>query len=382
MMALHRKYRWFYWPAWLAGLGAILALSNPWWVAAAVAVVGLVVGKVLFSGRATDHARAAKPDAPAKAASHTAPVVDERPPAPDERTIPGMLQQGRHAFVIRNRDKWIDHPDGEELLAHAISQLEATLGFVPESDVLIRGTLTGTSEAHDHHVPIEPFLIGAHTVTNAMYQHFVDGGGYENLDLWPEDILPLVLEFCDRSGELGPHYWTGGRFPTGQGNRPVVGICWYEAAAYARWIGQRLPNEAEWQMAANWRVAGSSKSYQRAYPWGEAMDHERCNIWVSGRGEPVDVDEYPDGGAPNDVRQLIGNVWEWTDSDFEIRDQKGEQILTDFPTKTIRGGAFDTFFESQASSEFRTGQNPLARKHNIGFRCALSADAIPMLVSA
>jgi iron(II)-dependent oxidoreductase len=248
--------------------------------------------------------------------------------------------------------------------------------------VLIRGTLTGTSEAHDHHVPIEPFLIGAHTVTNAMYQHFVDGGGYENLDLWPEDILPLVLEFCDRSGELGPHYWTGGRFPTGQGNRPVVGICWYEAAAYARWIGQRLPNEAEWQMAANWRVAGSSKSYQRAYPWGEAMDHERCNIWVSGRGEPVDVDEYPDGGAPNDVRQLIGNVWEWTDSDFEIRDQKGEQILTDFPTKTIRGGAFDTFFESQASSEFRTGQNPLARKHNIGFRCALSADAIPMLVSA
>jgi iron(II)-dependent oxidoreductase len=71
------------------------------------------------------------------------------------------------------------------------------------------------------------------------------------------------------------------------------------------------------------------------------------------------------------VQQLVGNVWEWTSSSFGIWEPAGRKIETTTPLKSIRGGAFDTYFDSQAHCQFQSGESPLARKHNIGFRCAL-----------
>lgn len=293
-----------------------------------------------------------------------------------------MLKQGRHAYVIRQHEQWANGEDAEELLMRAVEQLEARVALVPKGTVTLRRSLDGTANENDEEVSVPPFLIDTVEVSNAMFQHFVDMGGYENPDLWPEDILPLVLEFRDTTGKPGPRFWAHGQYPQGQAALPVVGVSFHEAAAHAQWIGQRLPDEAEWQMAANWRVAGSSKTYQRTFPWGDSMDHTKCNVWLSKKGQPVDVRDYPEGSAPNDVRQLIGNVWEWTTTDFEVWHESGQPVRLDDPVKCIRGGAYDTFFETQATAEFRTAQNPLARKHNVGFRCALSADEIPVLVSA
>jgi iron(II)-dependent oxidoreductase len=155
----------------------------------------------------------------------------------------------------------------------------------------------------------------------------------------------------------------------------VVGVCYYEAAAYARWAGYRLPTEAEWQMAASWRLR-SLAHLPRRFPWGDALDTRRCNVWATGIGDTAPVDAYPDGAAPNGVQQLIGNVWEWTSSDYEVTDDYGSPVVGDMPMKSVRGGAFDTYFPAQAASTFRTGLAALVRANNVGFRCAVDSDFV------
>ncbi len=155
----------------------------------------------------------------------------------------------------------------------------------------------------------------------------------------------------------------------------MTGVCYYEAAAYARWSGYRLPTEAEWQMAASWRIR-SPADVLRRYPWGDALDVRCCNIWATGVGVTVPVTAYEAGAAPNGVLQLVGNVWEWTSSDFQITDDEGHTLVGDMLMKSIRGGAYDTYFPAQAASSFRTGMASLNRMHNTGFRCALDLNAV------
>jgi iron(II)-dependent oxidoreductase len=123
-------------------------------------------------------------------------------------------------------------------------------------------------------------------------------------------------------------------------------------------------------MAASWHIK-SSADIMRRFPWGDAMDNARCNIWGARRGGTAPVDEYPTGSAPNQVRQLVGNVWEWTDTEYAVTDDAGRPIVGEMPMRAIRGGAFDTYFETQATNYFRTGQIALARTYNTGFRCAM-----------
>jgi iron(II)-dependent oxidoreductase len=78
-----------------------------------------------------------------------------------------------------------------------------------------------------------------------------------------------------------------------------------------------------------------------------------------------------DGASVNGVVQLVGNVWEWTSSSFGAWEPAGRKIEATQPMKSVRGGAYDTYFETQAHCQFQSGESPLARKHNVGFRCAL-----------
>jgi iron(II)-dependent oxidoreductase len=153
-----------------------------------------------------------------------------------------------------------------------------------------------------------------------------------------------------------------------------VGVCWYEAAAYARWIGKRLPTDAEWVKAASWPVAiAGHPLLQRRYPWGEAVDRTRANLWGSGPGRPVPVDEFPGGVSVGGVQQLIGNVWEWTADPLAVEeDGDGELASPAHEMKSLRGGAYDTYLDCQATCHYQSGDDALTRKHNIGFRCAIS----------
>jgi iron(II)-dependent oxidoreductase len=102
------------------------------------------------------------------------------------------------------------------------------------------------------------------------------------------------------------------------------------------------------------------------------MDRAKTNLWSSGRGGTVPVEECPEGVSVGGVYQLIGNVWEWTRGNFTPRDITGEELVMEASMKSIRGGAFDTYFENQATCQFQSGESAISRKANIGFRCAVS----------
>ncbi|MFQ5461841.1 MAG: formylglycine-generating enzyme family protein [Phycisphaerae bacterium] len=286
-----------------------------------------------------------------------------------------LAAQGRHQVMIRDREQWADHPDCARRMEEAARHLEASLAFVPEGSVTFR-TSFATDSGTEEDVDVMPFLMAVCCVTNQAFQHFVDDNGYDNLDFWSEDIWPHLIEFKDQTGKPGPRYWRDGRHNAPLADHPVVGVSWFEATAFAKWAGLRLPTEAEWQMACSWHI-NSSADLLRRFPWGDAMDSRRCNIWTSRLGTTAPVDAFPSGAAPNHILQLVGNTWEWLSSDFKMSDEAGREIIAEMPMKCVRGGAFDTYFETQLTSEFRTGQLTLARAHNVGFRCALDlAEAV------
>jgi iron(II)-dependent oxidoreductase len=256
------------------------------------------------------------------------------------------------------------------VLRAATQAIDESFALVPDGFASLPQTIADHPGCQEEDIETGSFLLSIHAITNAQYQKFVDGGGYEELELWPRDIWPHLIDFKDQTENTGPRFWRNGRHNRRLAEHPVVGICYYEAAAYATWAGYRLPTEAEWQMAASWRIRSSSNVLRR-YPWGDALDTSRCNIWSSGIGETVPVSAYKTGGAPNGILQLCGNVWEWTSSDFMVVHEEGRPVVGDMLMKSIRGGAYDTYFPSQATSCFRTGLASLSRAHNVGFRCAM-----------
>jgi len=180
-----------------------------------------------------------------------------------------------------------------------------------------------------------------------------------------------LLDFVDRTGCPGPRFWSDGQYPSGEHRLPVVGISWFEAWAYARWVGKRLPTDAEWTKAGAWPVESApGRIAQRRYPWGESFDVRRAQLFGSGAHAPVAVDEYPGGVSVGGIHQLIGNVWEWTATPLAVL---GDPTLhVSESVMSIRGGAFDTYFENHATCHYQSGEQALSRRPNIGLRLTLS----------
>ncbi len=331
----------------------------------------------LFGRKSSD----GKPAGTPPSATRTPAFVPAPQQTPDADPLKTLLRQQRFTLILNSRSQWADHPGAEAVFAAALEYMETHMALVPAGRASLPQTLTDAPGLPDQDVEVAPFLLNIHTVTNAQYQQFVDAGAYEDFALWPKPLWPHLIQMRDQTGQPGPRFWQNGRHDQRLANHPVVGISWYEATAYARWIGQRLPTEAEWQMAATWRIR-SETDLLRRFPWGDAMDRSRCNIWVSGINGTVPVDSYPAGAAPNGVMQLVGNVWEWVDGDLAITTDEGAPIIAEMDLKASRGGAFDTYFESQATGLFRTGHIALTRTHNVGFRCALSLADAPWLKEA
>ncbi len=295
-------------------------------------------------------------------------------PAPretlDSDPLRRLFQQSRHNIILRDRQKWLTHEGGEAVVQKAESELEKLMALVPAGSVTVCQTLSAQPGSPEEELEVIPFLLEVYCVNNIRFQQFIDTGGYDALEYWPEEIWPHLIELKDYTGQPGPKFWRNGRHDATLSDHPVVGVSWFEAQAYALWAGTRLPSEAEWQMAASWHIK-SSTDMMRRFPWGDAMNNTRCNVWSSRRNGTVPVGEYANGAAPNQVRQLVGNVWEWTDTEYTITDDSGRPIVGEMPMHVTRGGAFDTYFETQATNYFRTGQLALARSHNTGFRCAM-----------
>jgi iron(II)-dependent oxidoreductase len=317
------------------------------------------------------------------AAAESEPRVLQRPaysglPRNTDTLVDELLATGRYALLLRPETK--KHLTQQHIV-RAIRQLDEAMALVPAGRVLL-GQLAEQSNSacgsadvdpkllHRNLVAVAPAYLDRFCVTNEQYQQFVDAGGYEQLEFWYEEALPALLDFVDESGVPGPRFWSDGQYPSGESRLPVVGISWYEACAYARWVGKRLPTDSEWTKAGAWPVESSpGRIAQRRYPWGESYDVRRAHLYGSGQPGPVAVDEYPGGVSVGGVHQLIGNVWEWTNTPLiELADPTlhiSESVIS------IRGGAFDTYFENQATCHYQSGEHPLSRRANIGFRLAL-----------
>jgi formylglycine-generating enzyme required for sulfatase activity len=129
------------------------------------------------------------------------------------------------------------------------------------------------------------FWIDKYEVTNERFKKFMDAGGYTNSAYWSQ----TGWKWLQSEGITQPLYWNDKRYNTPQ--QPVVGVSWYEADAYARWAGKRLPTTLEWQAAAQ----GTDN---RIWPWGSVWDPAKANAGDGSRGAPVAVGLTPPGLVP------------------------------------------------------------------------------------
>jgi gamma-glutamyl hercynylcysteine S-oxide synthase len=235
------------------------------------------------------------------------------------------------------------------------------------------------NERPAHSVDVPAFFLDAAPVTNARYAEFIADGGYEQPRYWTEEgwrhrveaelTAPMHWQ-RDGSG------WTRVRFGHVEPvppDEPVVHVCFHEARAYARWAGKRLPTEAEWEKAARW---DPSSGRSRRYPWGdEDPGPGQANLGQR-HLSPAPVGAYPDGASPLGVHQLIGDVWEWVDTDFHgypgfaaFPYREYSEVFFGPRYKVLRGGSFGTD-PAACRGTFRNWDYPVRRQIFSGFRCA------------
>ncbi len=293
-----------------------------------------------------------------------------------------MLSQGRSALLLR--PQLIGNLNGDQR-GRAVADLTARLALVNAGPVVVLGVADALADLDvEAHAPaastasavlVDAYFLDRHPVTNREFRAFVAAGGYEEASIWDAEVWPVVAEFVDRTGQPGPRFWSQGRYDSRLEHHPVVGVSWYEAAAFARWLGKRLPTDFEWVRAASAPILlPGGELRQRRFPWGDKPERSRANLWGAGPGSTLPVDALPQGDSAAGIRQMVGNVWEWTTGDFDAENQASlspEGSLRSTACKSLHGGAFDTYFDVQATCQFQSGDHPLARKHNIGFRCAL-----------
>ena len=306
-------------------------------------------------------------------------AADLRPDAADP-----LLRHGAvHRMVVQH-----EHQHDETLLA-TVQLLPEGEGHrrvappppagraLPVAEVLVPdGAFTmGTDDpcAYDnerpaHEVTLDSFWIDAAPVTNGQMQEFIADGGYGDPRWWHPDgwawrqeAALVSPQFWRRDGEEWCRLRFGHLEPV-PADEPVQHVCWYEADAYARWAGKRLPSEAEWEGAAA----------------GVEPDPERANLGQRHLG-PAAVGAYPQGVSDVGCHQMLGDVWEWTASDFQpypgfvaFPYEEYSAVFHGDRYKVLRGGSWATH-PTACRRTFRNWDFPIRRQIFAGFRCSRDA---------
>jgi gamma-glutamyl hercynylcysteine S-oxide synthase len=204
---------------------------------------------------------------------------------------------------------------------------------------------------HEKVMQLAPFFIDKYPVTNAEFKKFLDAAHYE-----PADKINYLRD------------WKNGTYPPEWENKPVTWVSLEDAHAYAKWAGKRLPHEWEWQLAAQ----GTDG---RAYPWGNQWVPANVPTPDTGRTMtgPDNVDAHPAGASPYGVMDMVGNVWQWTDT---YEDEHTRAAI-------LRGGEyyqpqgsiwyFPQAYRNDEHSKYLLMSPGYDRSGGIGFRCVVDA---------
>jgi iron(II)-dependent oxidoreductase len=235
------------------------------------------------------------------------------------------------------------------------------------------------NERPAHPVHVAPFWIGRVPVRNGQWSEFIADGGYHRRDLWSARGWAHRAE----AGLERPKYWTGEgarrRFGVDEDvppDEPVQHVCYFEAEAFAAWSGARLPTEVEWEKACAWDPAAKAR---RTWPWGSATPGAGlANLGGLGL-RPAPVGAYPDGASAYGAEQMIGDVWEWTSSDFTPWPGFTPMIYRTYSEpffggdyKVLRGGSW-AVAPSTIRPSFRNWDHPIRRQIFTGVRLAWDA---------
>ena len=238
------------------------------------------------------------------------------------------------------------------------------------------------NERPRHQRELDGFEIDRAPTTHGDYLKFVEAGGYRSSRHWSEP----GWQWCRHHGAEAPRNWT--RREDGWRVRfldrelplpeelPVVHICYWEAEAYAAFAGKRLPTEAEWEKAALWDP-GAGRA--RLYPWGdEPPQPHRANLDQL-LFAPAPIGAYPQGVSAYGIHQMVGDIWEWTSSDFVAYPgfaafpyREYSEIFFGDEYKVLRGGSWATR-PAVARGTFRNWDYPIRRQIFAGLRCARDA---------
>ena len=318
--------------------------------------------------------------------------VDPNDPLLADGFVYKMLAQheAQHGETILQTVQLID-----ELHYEPVRRREPPPGLVPmdvESVVVPAGPfIMGTDDrewAYDnerpaHRVDVPRFRIDVAPVTNGQFLGFMADDGYRRRELWSDAgwlwLMETRVAHAAQWLPNGNGTWyerAFGRVVPLAFDRPVIHVSWFEAEAYARWAGKRLPSEAEWEKAAAWDL---ETRVARRFPWGDnppGEDHANLDQRTCG---PAPVGAYPRGRSFFGCHQMMGDVWEWTASDFapyrgfeafpypeysEVHFGRGYKVL--------RGGSWATR-PIAVRNTFRNWDLPQRRQIFAGFRCAADA---------
>jgi len=316
----------------------------------------------------------------AEAATYTRQTLGYPPPRIGVAKGVGDGRSHRQLNSVANRD---DGAGNSNLLAGDAGVPGGTflLGSTPGPPFVF------DNEQWAYPVKLDPFRMARTAVSNAEFVAFVEDSGYKRRELWTEE----GWRWRESAGAGHPVYWRrqddgrwlrrnfDGWVPL-ESRLPVLHVNWYEADAYCRWAGRRLPTEAEWEMAASAEPSPSNRGiteHKRLFPWGDEFPTpERANLDWLAMG-CVEVDALPASDSAFGCRQMIGNVWEWTATDFGPYPGFSPGPYKEYSApwfgdhKVLRGGCWVTH-SRLIQNNYRNFYQPHRRDVWAGFRtCAL-----------
>jgi len=239
------------------------------------------------------------------------------------------------------------------------------------------------NERPAHEVELAPYAIDGAPVTNAAWAAFMASGGYDE----PRHWNPLGWAWRQDAQVEGPLGWAtdgaGGwlrnRFGLAEAvpdDEPVQHVCWFEADAFARWAGRRLPTEMEWEVAATCDPADGTK---RRHPWGDEPWRSGLANLGQERLGPDPVGAHPEGRSAMGCFAMEGDVWEWTSSGFEawagtvpFPYREYSEVFYGGDYKVLRGGSWATSALASRGT-FRNWDHPIRRHVFAGLRTARDA---------